>query len=406
MTLILKTKVMKMEKAAGNKQRSWLVLTSLSVAVVAQVKACGPGDTPVDTGDGALASELVPDVLAGVGPNVVLPALEDLGASINLLGEAVDSWAASLTEDNGTNLDPYVIAQEAWLDVMIDWQRLEVMQMGSFASSLSAPEIGEDLRDEGYSWPAVNPCRVDQRTADGSFNDEGFFVGNLVDAYGLDALEHLLFSDTTTPCPSQVPPVSDGEWSSMGEAGILEARAEFARVLVDGLEALRLQLVDEWSADGSGFAPADLTAVYHSLFYLETKAKDRKLALPLGQKDCGSDNCASDLEGLISGKTLEMIHSNVEGFEALFQGGEGIGFDDLLEDLGHGDMNPLILEACAKVKESIQAFEGSLYDDIVNESGQGMELLSVFSELTGYVKHDISTVLNLDVPSEAAGDNA
>jgi hypothetical protein len=394
-----------MEKAAGNTQRSWLVLTGLSVAAVAQVKACGPGDTPVDTGDGAQASELVADVLAGAGPNVVLPALEDLGASINLLGEAVDSWGASLAEDDGSNLDSYVAAQDAWLDVMTDWQRLEVMQMGTFASSLSSPDVGKDLRDEGYSWPATNPCRVDQKTADGSYNDEGFFTENLVNAYGLDALEHLLFASTESPCAPQVNPIANGAWSALGEAGILESRAAYASVLVDGLEDLRLQLVEEWSSDGGGFAPADLTAVYHALFYLETKAKDRKLALPLGKKDCGDANCASDLEGLVSGKTLEMIHANVEGFEALFQGGEGIGFDDLLEDLGHGDLNPLILEASAKVKSTIQAFEGDLYDDIVNEGGQGLELLNIFSELTGYVKHDLSTVLNLDVPTEAAGDN-
>ena len=54
------------------------------------------------------------------------------------------------------------------------------------------------------------------RTAEGLWSDDSYFSDNMVNAYGLDALEHLTFADLDTECPSQVPPVSDGTVASLG----------------------------------------------------------------------------------------------------------------------------------------------------------------------------------------------
>ena len=63
-----------------------------------------------------------------------------------------------------SSVDMLLEAQQKWFDTMIQWQELEVMQVASLGSSLTAVG-GQDVRDNIYSWPLSNPCRIDQVTA-------------------------------------------------------------------------------------------------------------------------------------------------------------------------------------------------------------------------------------------------
>jgi len=296
---------------------------------------------------------------------------------------------------------------------------LEAFQIGPAASGLTRIG-GQDIRDEIYSWPTINPCRVDQNTADGSWASADFFETNLVNAIGFDAMEHLLFSDLESVCPPQVNPVADGSWEALGEHGVLAERAGYALVLAQEIQAATVALTTAWDPLEGDFA-AQLTgqaesplfssntealdAVFQALFYLEIQAKDRKLAHPMGQKDCTKDHCAEDLEGLQSGESLAMLTANLSGFELLFTGGEGIGFEELLTDLGHGDLATQILEETATLQDILAQFDGSLFDAITEGTDAPEALLVQFSALTELVKQDMVTVLHLRVPNEAAGDN-
>lgn len=406
-----------MAKVAG-KQLSWLTLIGLSAATAVQVKACNRGGDGNDTGTNVDASTLVPDVLSNIGPSVILPALSDFAESLEQLKTTVSDWSTTI-EDSGDALTAQSAAQESWGQAMHMWQRLEVMQIGPAGSALNTI-AGEDIRDEIYSWPTVNYCRVDQKTATGQWQDEDFIEVNLVNAYGLDALEHLFFAGDDPACNPAVPPGSDGTWDAMGQEGVWAARAGFAAVLTEHLIDQTALLTETWSVSGSDFSgklarttdestygsnQEALNAVYDALFYLETDTKDRKLAQPLGLRDCDDEICPDDLEGLISGQSLEMLTANLEGFEALFTGGGELGFKDLLIDLGHGDLAESMLVHIEGAKTAILAFEGSLYDSIENGDGQAMELFDTLGLLTSEIKWDVATVLSMNIPSEAVGDN-
>ena len=302
---------------------------------------------------------------------------------------------------------------------MAAWQRLEVMQIGPAGSSLDTI-AGADIRDEIYSWPTVNPCRVDQKTATGQWQDADFFEANLVIAYGLDALEHLLFAGDESVCNPAVPPLSDGSWAAMGQEGVSTARAGFASTLVAEITQRTEDLIETWSSTGDDFSgqlarttaesvyasnQEALNAVYDALFYLETKTKDRKLAQPIGLRDCEEESCPSDLEGLVSGETLPMLTANLEGFEALFMGGAGVGLDDLVTNLGHGDLVESILIHLDEAKTAILEFDGELVDSIESGDGQANHLFDTVGALTSEIKWDLATVLSMTVPTEAAGDN-
>ena len=361
----------------------------------------------------AAQSEVTPQILEDVGSLVILPTLERFVSTADGLRTRLEALESAPTDD-----DLILDAQAQWIASAAIWQQLELMQIGPAGSSLSVLG-GQDIRDEIYSWPTVNPCLVDQKTAEGLWSSDSYFTDNTVNAYGLDALEHLLFAELDTVCPSQVPPVSDGAWQALGPVGVSQQRVAFAKFLLNGLTAQVTTLQSAWSEDGDNFgvlmqgeqenspyASRDdaLYAIYYSLFYLETMTKDRKLAVPLGLKDCSTD-CSDQVESHLSQSSTNAIQSNLIGFKTLFSGADGMGFDDLLSDLGHADLAEDILADTDAAIAFAEQFEQPLSDAIVNQPEQVMEFYDHIGVITDQLKGDLATVLMMDVPAEAAGDN-
>ncbi len=396
-----------MAKAAGS-ARSWLALGGLAAGGLAW-QACG---APGAAGDTALAAA-VSDALAAVGPSVVLPALADAREAATALQAAVQAW-----QQSGDAADR-AAAQDAWRDTMRAWQRVEVLQIGPAASSLTAV-AGVDLRDEVYSWPTTNPCRVDQETVAGGYADAAFFDENLVNAYGLDALETVLFGDAGNACPGQVDINADGTWDALGPEGVDAARADYAEVLVGGVVDRVGGLEQTWSPSGGDFSgqlaltnaatpyaseQEALNAVFDALFYLETRTKDRKVAQPLGLRDCATERCPDDVELARSDAGLDAVIANIEGFRLLFTGGDDIGLDDVLVELGHGDLAADLLDRSDAALAAARAVEGPLEEAVVARPEQVEALNDALKAVADLLKGDLATVLSLEVPSEAAGDN-
>ena len=137
-------------------------------------------------------------------------------------------------------------------------------------------------------------------------------------------------------------PNKDGSWDALGADGVELNRevwcrpcgwhprpcGRYHRPWSDDAGFVR-QLSNP--GDGSPFesTTAALNAVYDGLFYIETDTKDRKLALPLGLRDCDGDDCAYEAEGVVSGQSLRYIEANLRGFWSLYTNGNGYGMDQL-----------------------------------------------------------------------------
>ncbi|MEC8381131.1 MAG: imelysin family protein [Myxococcota bacterium] len=368
----------------------------------------------------AAQSESSSSLLEEVGPSVVLPALNSFHSNIEVFRDGLND-ITSVIENNGNIEESLEASRNNWLLVYKSWQELEVMQIGSAGSSLSTVG-GEDKRDEIYSWPTVSGCLIDQMTVTDDWKTDSYFDNNLVNAYGLDAIEHLLFSELETECPSQVPPISDGSWYALEqeENGILKQRIEFAKALSEHVEQTTEYLIQQWSPDGENFS-AQLTvegaspfadkdealyAVFLSLFYVELLTKDRKLAQPLGLRDCPNETCVEDIESLQSGLSLHAIQSNLVGFKNLFTGGTSTGMDDLLIELGHADLSEQIILDVDAVITLLDAHVGKPLDGMITDDKETViEIYDHIGLVTTALKQDLTTVLEVSVPSEAAGDN-
>lgn len=397
-----------MVRAAGDRG-SWGLLAALALLALAQPLACDK-DRGGDTG----VSAALDAALAQVGPGVVLPALAQATADAESLNAALELWQA-----NPQDAALREAAQSAWVTAMRSVQVLEVLQVGPGGSSLTAVG-GEDRRDAIYSWPTINPCQVDQVTVDGGWDEPDFFTTNLVNVFGLDALEQLLFSGEDNSCPGQVDINTDGSWDALGPAGVQERRAAYAAALGAEVEAQLRALALRWDPAGGDWSrllraqdtdsPYEspqqaLNGVYDALFYLELITKDRKLGQPLGLADCSAPPCDEDAEHQPSGKAIGAITANLEGFSALYRGGDGAGLDDLLVELGHEALDGQIRSALDAAIAQSTGFDGTLVDALSTDPEAVEALYAAVKAVTDLLKSDLATVLVLQVPAEAAGDN-
>lgn len=405
-----------MARTVGEKA-SRVTLLALGLAAVAGPPfGCDGGHN-----DGSNVEPVDPvlvDLLSAVGPGVVLPTLDEVLQAGEGLQVAADAWVQA-TDAGNDGVAEREAAQDAFYVAMRTWQMAEVHQLGPAAASGKAIG-GEDLRDEIYSWPTVNSCRIDQETVKANWDEPTFFTSNLVNVYGLDAIGYLLFApENENSCVDLFDINSEGTWDALGAEGVARHRALYTAALTDhfllNVETLR----DAWAADGGDFtgvlatAPNDsfftategLDAIFKALFYLEVVTKDDKLARPAGKRDCDADACPGNVEDPWTGGSIEWIGGNLDGFERLFTGGGAGGVDDVLTEWGHADLAERMLQNIDSAQAVVEQTEGTLEDLVVNDPEAVVTLYTAVKAITDDLKGDLATVLALEIPSEAAGDN-
>ncbi len=405
-----------------NRFSSWQVLSALALGAFAIEVGCAVDKDDAQDDDASEeiledAPEEVRDALTGMLEDAWPTAIEPALAAAEAAVAALKTATADLESDPSSD-DARAAAQDAWGDAMAAWQALEVMQVGPAASSLKA-ESGENIRDDIYSWPTVSPCRVDQVTSRKEYEDSGFFDEAIINAYGLDALETVLFSPRNeNSCSSNSGINREGTWNALGAEGVAAARAEVAVILTDRVaddlqrirDAWEGGFADELATAGQGSAVFDssvkgVNAIYDGLFYMETYVKDRKLGWPLGLRACGAEDCSDKVESLLAGQSNEWLAANLDGFRALYTGGEGLGMYDLLVAVEEESLADDVIAKLDAADAAVGALTAGLDATLASDPETLEAAHAAVKGVTDLIKVDIATVLALEVPAEAAGDN-
>lgn len=360
-------------------------------------------------------------MLSNLGSNVIVPAIQTFVAEADALADA--TTAARVAVGSTAQSAALDAARVSFGETMDAWQTLEVFQLGPAA----APDMAtgaQGLRDEIYSWPTVNTCRIDQEIVSGDYENADFFDTELVNVYGLDALEYLLhYTSAANTCAPQVDINSNGSWDALGASEVTLRRAEYAeavaaRVALDGAALLSawqggfLQHLSTAGTSGSDFGSAQeaVNELFAALFYVELDVKDMKLAVPAGLSvDCPTETCPNALESRWSGRSKENIVANLSGFRAAFLGGAtasaGIGFDDFLTELGAPDLATEMAAETDAAIGAVQAVPGTMEEALASNPASVVAAHDAVKAMTDDLKSTFVTVLNLRVPDEGAGDN-
>lgn len=359
------------------------------------------------------------DVLTSIAFEVMVPNTAEFARLAAELQVAADAYAAAAADDPSAAAVQLAEAQAAWRAAMHQFQRLESMQLGPAASSVTGI-AGEGLRDELYSWPTTDTCTVDRRVVDEAYLGENFILLENVLAYGLDALEYLLFShDMAHSCAPQVG--LDGPWNGLGFATIEQRRAAYAAALCGEISRQATELEGRWSdefaahladpgASGSPWTDETtaLNDVFRAMFYVDKSTKDRKLALPLGILGGCTGTCPDLLESPYSGASASAVAANLEGLRELMLGGptaSSTGFDDLLAAAGQQALAVQIIDEIDGAIAAAEAFEQPLQQELVNNPPGVVTLHDEVKDVTDLLKGPFVMTLMLTIPAEGASDN-
>ncbi len=359
------------------------------------------------------------DVLRSLADNAFAPTFAEFAAEAAAFESAAQTYADAIAagDDAAAALEAFL---PAYVSAQAAWQRAELFQVGPAAGSSGI--AGEFLRDEVYSWPATNTCRIDQEIVAGDYGDSDFTSARLVNVYGFDAIEYLVFNTSLeNTCPPQLPINGEGEWAALGDAEIATRRAAYVAAIADDITTVADSLAATWAEGGewNGYlkdpssGPLEsvqkaMDEILRAMFYIDKQLKDTKIARPAGIKDCSSDICLDELESGFARLSKELAVANVEGFQRLFWAGldaeGGVGFDDLLASLGEGALGDEMLADAEGTIAALNGVEGSFHDALVADGAALDASHAAVVELTDDLKGDFPAILMLNIPSEAAGD--
>lgn len=375
-----------------------------------------PQPTPEPTPIGPFDRNVL---LGQFADELVLPALRDFATQAESLAAAARAHAA------GPSDATRAAAQTAWRAAMDGFQRLEPMQFGP-GGSPSMFLGGQGIRDEIYSWPTVNRCAVDQTTVDDDFRSPNFFQSELVNVYGLDALEVLLFREgSENECTARIDINRDGTWNALvASGGLAQRQADYAVVVAEGVAQEAARLRDAWEPSGGDFASnlrnaggggsvygsakEALDEVFAAFFFVDTEYKDQKLAVPAGISPlCFDAVCPDDVELPFSRASKSALLANLDGLAGIFagQGTSGQGFAWYLRDMGATALADRMSNQLAMARAAVEAIPGSVSDALLSDPAAVIDAYTQVQIFTTDLKSEFVTVLNLTIPQEGAGDN-
>jgi predicted lipoprotein len=360
--------------------------------------------------------------LENVADAVVIPTFEKFRQKSIELEDATKAYFLATDGSYGDQEQLRLEAQLKWNETMALWQQAELMQVGP-SGPVGLVGGGASARDEIYSWPTLNPCAIDQQIVTNEFQEPNFFSRKLVNIYGLDSLEYVLFHESpSNQCSSPSTINQNGSWAALEEDSLRYRRAAYAFAAAKFLRENAESLLDDWDPNVGNFrasfvmddengAPifessdAALNDVFRALYYLEVSVKDRKLAIPAGLTDaCPQDFCLDSLESQWADRNNSHIENNLLGFRDLFTGKDGIGFDDLLEDEGAEDLSTDIIAKTDLALETIRGLDNSMPSLLQEDPNQVVSLFHDIKNITDLMKEQFTGILNVQIPIEGAGD--
>lgn len=390
--------------------------------------SCPPTSTAPDAAHDAneiATSEEMRRVLSQVAERVMLASLRRLATDLAALEASTATLATDPSEANRA------AARESLVRAMDEAQRADVFQVGPAAPLGTTPE-GAGVRDEYQPWPLVSSCRVDQETVESAHETEDALAAEGLNVRGLASIEYLLFAPAAdNSCSPTTSINTDGSWAALGETGIAMRRARYAhtattlaRRQVDGLVATweggYLERLRTAGAGSPTYPTAHdgLNAVSDALFYVYEPLLDLKLGTPAGMYECYVDSCPERVESPwrdvaatpgTEGGSLRAIRVNLEAFRDAYLGHDGAedgpGFDDLLRFLGASDLDTRMQAAITAALTAVAAIEGPLSVAVVERPEQVVAAVEAVDALTTLLKTEFITVLDLELPMRAEGDN-
>tara|TARA_B110000027_G_scaffold109205_1_gene116569 strand:- start:3921 stop:5201 length:1281 start_codon:yes stop_codon:yes gene_type:complete len=320
-------------------------------------------------------------------------------------------------------------AQSDWLVLMDSVQKTEMHVVGPAFNN----EEALHNRVHSYSTGSLATCALDQSVIEAS--SAGFEISSRAfNQRGMGALEYLLFNtDINHSCSSQIQ--ATASWNDLTQTDRKAKRCVLAEKLASDVAVASTLIHRQWTEGDNAFREEFLNEdrqgenfqlIIDSIFYLETFTKSQKLTIPLGlDKDCSSLTCPGLIESPYSETSLRNIRTNASEFLTIFNGGEGIGFDDLINGEDFGEITARFQNQLSVVDRKIAGMSGSLSDQVALVQADATDptcvnafanpdfetaisacsLAGAIKRVTDDLKIEFVTIVDVAIPGRAQSDN-
>ncbi len=422
--------------------KNWLVILNSGI-LCAGLSACGGGGgsdspdsdpTPVVTPTPTTSGEFdYATMFTNLADNVIIPnyeAFKDMSDTLASSQSALTSYCDAIGSDD--EVSARESAQAEWQTLMVQWQKAEMHNLGPAAAEASL------LRNQIYAYDTrpFDSCRTDRAVV--LAEEDGFDIGTRdFNSRGLDALEYILFEDNLNHTCTDSNPQTD-VWDARAELERKQARCGYAiDVAVDINEAATAIYAAWIPSDGnyretyignSDTHELILAATSDAMFYVEKDSKDAKVGVPLGFNDgCTETACPEGVESPFASHALENLQANVESFLSLYNGVEGLSFDDIISDADMDvintdfadnvtailDLIDTMLSGGDSISEQAQAIldggdrsacENSNANPDTDQTLTACALHGLLKQLNDRLRTDFVTIIGVDLPDRVRGD--
>jgi predicted lipoprotein len=322
------------------------------------------------------------------------------------------------------------LAQQKWRELMDAVQQTEIHILGPAQRNESALQN----RIHSYATGNLATCALDQAVIQNN-EDIGFSVtSRALNQRGMGAIEYLLFNGNLNhSCSSQV--LTTNTWNDLTESSRKTQRCNLAIELAKDVAEASENIHEQWTVGDSTYRAEFLDEasrgdnfqlITDALFYIETYTKSSKLAIPLGlDPKCSAITCPNLVESSYSETSLRNIKVNIEEFMRIFNGGDGVGFDDLIVDAGFSGTSVRFKNQSTQVLNRLESINTSLMDQVSSIDTSDDEatcsnsmanpddtsvldacsLTGLLKLITDDLKIDFVTIVNVPVPGRVQSDN-
>lgn len=318
----------------------------------------------------------------------------------------------------------------AWRSVMDEVQKTEMHVIGPALAN------NEALRHRvmSYAGSRLSTCGVDQSAALVANDDPDFSIqSRSANQRGYGAIEYLLFNESLThSCAAQVPATSG--WNDLADTTKKSARCELAQIIASDAATAAELLSSRWTEFRTEFLETGNTGntlqlITEGIFAIDTLTKDQKLGIPMGIHDgCSKNSCPDNVESKYTKQSLANIRANVVAFQEVFQGLEGLGFDDLINDKDFEEVSTRFVTNLNAVITAIDAAQATIFDEATgidneaavtsctnafvepdmgdpNDGVHACRVTGLLKRVTDDLKIDFVTIVGVTVPGSAQSDN-
>lgn len=371
-------------------------------------------------------------MLTNYADNIILPNYQTVSQSADTLAAdsgPLDSYCAAVGTPDEASAQSQAFA--AWRQVQAAIQRSETHILGPATDNSDALLN----RLNAYNAGELSTCGIDQAVVLSDENITFDITSRTLNQRGISTMEYLLFNeDLTHTCPSQI--TETANWNARTQLERQQLRCQYALKVAQDIANAASDLVDAWDVNEGNYrgtfinpnnTASSLEALSDALFYLDVDVKDRKLGIPTGinNNGCASVSCPDQVESLYSETSLANIRSNLESFNTMLRGADGLGFDDIITAAGVSDLNTRLLsnideaidlidntstslreQAALIVSSSDEASCANAFANPFSSSGlSACRLYGVIKRITDDLKVDFVAAVNVDLPDRAQSDN-